>query len=69
MVHLGEIPDPGTGRKSENLDTAKQMIEILSILKQKTNGNLSADEARLLDSLLYELRMKLMSKSKVVRLQ
>ena len=68
MVHLGEIPDPGTGQTSENLDAAKQMIDILSVLKLKTNGNLSADEARLLDSLLYELRMKLMTKSKVIRL-
>ena len=68
MVHLGEIPDPGTGQTSENPDAAKQMIDILSVLKLKTNGNLSADEARLLDSLLYELRMKLMTKSKVIRL-
>jgi len=64
MVHLGEIPEPSTGQKSEDLEGARQMIDILSILKEKTEGNLSGEEAKLLDSLLYELRMKFMSKSK-----
>ena len=69
MVHLGEIADPVTGQKVANLDAAKQMIEILSILKEKTNGNLSADEVRLLDSLLYELQMNFVNKSKTVQLE
>ncbi|MFQ5928215.1 MAG: DUF1844 domain-containing protein [Acidobacteriota bacterium] len=66
MVHLGEIPEPTTGQRSENVDAARQMIDILSILKEKTKGNLSAEEAHLLDSLLYELRMKFLTKSKVI---
>ena len=64
MVHLGEIPEPTTGRKMENLEGAAQMIDILSILKEKTEGNLSTDESRLLEGLLYELRMKFLSKTK-----
>ena len=64
MVHLGEIPDPSTGKPEDNLDGAQQMIEILSILRQKTKGNLVPEETRLLDSLLYELRMKFMAKQK-----
>ena len=64
MVHLGEIPEPNTGKKSEDLEGARQMIEILSILKEKTEGNLTGEEAKLLENLLYELRMNFMSKSK-----
>ncbi len=64
MVHLGEIPEPNTGQISEDLEGARQMIDILSILKEKTEGNLSGEEARLLENLLYELRMKFLSKSK-----
>lgn len=66
MVHLGEIPEPTTGQRSENVDAARQMIDILSILKEKTKGNLSAEETHLLDGLLYELRMKFLTKSKVI---
>ena len=68
MVHLGEIPEPTTGHRSENLEGARQMIDLLTILMEKTEGNLSAEEARLLENLLYELRMKFMDKSKVVKL-
>jgi len=68
MVHLGEIPEPTTGQKMENLEGASQMIEILSILKEKTEGNLSTDESRLLEGLLYELRMKFLSKTKAINL-
>ena len=66
MAHLGEVPDPATGSTTENLAAAKQMIHILSILQEKTKGNLEPDEDRLLDHLLYELRMKYLSKTKSV---
>jgi len=68
MAHLGEVPDPATGTTTENLVAAKQMIDILSILQEKTKGNLESDEERLLDNLLYELRMKFLSKTKIVTL-
>ncbi len=68
MAHLGEVPDPATGSTTENLAAAKQMIDILSILQEKTKGNLEPDEDRLLENLLYELRMKYHSKTKVVSL-
>ena len=67
MVHLGEIPEPTTGQKLENLEAASQMIDILGILKEKTEGNLLSKESQLLESLLYELRMKFLSKSNVVQ--
>lgn len=68
MVHLGEIPEPTTGQRSENLEGARQMIDLLTILMEKTEGNLSAEEVHLLENLLYELRMKFLDKSKAVEL-
>jgi hypothetical protein len=58
-VHFGDLPDPATGNTSPpNLDGASQMIEILSLLEQKTRGNLSAEERQVLEQVLYELRMR-----------
>ena len=56
-----------TGQQNEDLQAARQSIDILTILKEKTKGNLTFEEQRLLDQLLYELRMKFLSKSKVIR--
>lgn len=58
MYHFGDFPDPVTKKAERNLEAAKQTIDILGILKDKTKGNLSEDEERLLESLLYELRMR-----------
>jgi hypothetical protein len=58
-VHFGDIADPGTGEKVEpNLVGAAQMIELIALLQEKTKGNLSEPEAKLVDDLLYELRMR-----------
>jgi hypothetical protein len=58
-VHFGDLADPSTGEPSEpNLAGAAQMIEIIALLQEKTKGNLSEPEARLVDDLLYELRMR-----------
>lgn len=58
-VHFGDLADPATGRQSEpNIEGARQMIEILGILQQKTKGNLDQDEATILERVLYELRMR-----------
>jgi len=58
MYHFGDFPDPVTKKAERNLEAAKQTIDILGILQDKTKGNLSDDEERLLESLLYELRMR-----------
>ncbi len=58
-IHLGDLPDPLSGARAEpNLEGAAQMIEILSLLEQKTRGNLTAEEREVLTQLLYELRMR-----------
>ncbi len=58
MYHFGDFPDPVTKKAERNLEAAKQTIDILGILQDKTKGNLNDEEERLLESLLYELRMR-----------
>lgn len=62
LVQLGEVPDPATGGVGEDLALAKHSIDILSMLREKTEGRLDAEENRLLEGLLYELRMKFVMK-------
>jgi hypothetical protein len=58
QVGLGSIPNPQTRQSEQNLPAAKQLIDILGLLKDKTKGNLSPDEQALLDSALFNLRMQ-----------
>jgi hypothetical protein len=58
-VHFGDVPDPVTGQTSQaNLPAAQQMIDILSLLEEKTRGNLTAEERQFLEQILYELRLR-----------
>ena len=58
-VHFGDIADPNTGNTSApNLPAAAQMIELIALLQEKTKGNLIEPEAKLVDDLLYELRVR-----------
>jgi hypothetical protein len=65
LYHMGFAADPETGRPGErNLPLARQNIEILELIERKTRGNLDADEARLLEGLLYEVRMRFVEASR-----
>ena len=57
LVHLGIIEDPATGQSAKNLPMAKQTIDILSMLEEKTKGNLDKDEEDILRNILYDLRI------------
>lgn len=57
LLHLGAIEDPNTGQTEKDLPMAKQTIDILSMLEEKTAGNLTKDEENLLKSILYDLRI------------
>ena len=58
-VHFGDLPDPASGEKGDpDLLAAAQLIDILSMLQTKTTGNLEPAEAKLLDDLLYDLRLR-----------
>jgi hypothetical protein len=58
MLHLGEAPDPLTREKKVDLALARNTIDVLGVLKDKTKGNLDDEETKLLDTLLYDLRQK-----------
>jgi hypothetical protein len=58
LVHLGTAPDPSSGKTGVDLVQAKQVIDLLDVLKAKTAGNLTAGESQILDDLLFDLRMR-----------
>ena len=64
QVHLGLIPNPVSGKPEKNLGLAKQTIDILAVLQEKTKGNLAKEEDRLLEGILYDLRMKFVELNK-----
>jgi hypothetical protein len=68
LVFLGEVPNPVTNTIQQELEGARHTIDLLQMLQDKTRGNLSPEEDRLLESILYELRMKFMSKTKRIKL-
>ena len=57
LVQLGMMEDPMTGQKTKNLPLAKQTIDVISMLEEKTRGNLNADEAAMIKNILYDLRI------------
>ena len=58
LVHLGELPDPVTNEKGANLQLAQQTIGVIELLKEKTKGNLTEEEVKLIDTVLYDIRLK-----------
>ncbi len=64
LAHLGEIPSPIDNRVAVDLGAARQVIDILGILKDKTKGNLDQSELTLLDSMLYDLRLKYVERAR-----
>lgn len=64
LLHLGEAPHPETGNVEKNLALARQTIDLIAMLEEKTKGNLTGDEERLLAQILYDLRMRFVEVSK-----
>ena len=58
-MQLGEIPNPMTGQREENLPFARYTMEVLQILRDKTKGNLEADEEQYLNTMIMNLEQKL----------
>ncbi len=63
LVALGDMPHPATKRQAVNLEHARYLVDLLGVIEEKTRGNLSADEERLLKDTLYQLRMRYLAKS------
>ncbi len=64
FVHLGDAPSPDGAARTPNLVLARQTIDLLEILSDKTKGNLTGQEERLLEHVLYELRMRFVEVAK-----
>jgi Domain of unknown function (DUF1844) len=64
LMHLGEAPHPGSDETVKDLEMAKHTIDILSMLEQKTKGNLNASEAQLMENLLFDLRLRYVEAAK-----
>ena len=62
LFHLGEISDPATGEKNQDLVLVKHTIDTLQLLEEKTKGNLTDDEQDLLKNALYDLKMRYVAK-------
>ena len=64
FVYLGMVEHPATGKREVDLDAAKESIDMLGMLRQKTKGNLTSEEENLFENLLAELRMQFVSLSR-----
>jgi len=63
LLYLGEIPHPGTGQPTLDLEGARIQIDMLDLLRVKSRGNLTPQEEGLLESVLYQLRMRYVARS------
>lgn len=64
LVHLGDAEDPSTGRRERDLPMARQTIDLLGLLQDKTRGNLDGREERVLEQALIDLRLRFVEVSK-----
>ena len=67
LFQLGLAPDPVTGKREKDLTAAKQTIDILGILLDKTKGNLTSEEAHLLNDCVHDLRMAYLKVSQTIK--
>jgi len=58
LIQLGEIEDPFTQKQSKNLPIAKQTIDLIGMLREKTKGNLTLEEEKFVEQILFDLRMR-----------
>jgi hypothetical protein len=64
LVHLGDYPDPATGKSETDLPLAKQTIDLIALLEEKTRGNLTKDEENLIRHILYDLRLRYVQRTR-----
>lgn len=64
LIHLGDAPNPETGAASVNLVLARQSLELLDLLRQKTRGNLTVEEEQLFTTLLTDLRLRFVQRER-----
>jgi len=64
LIHLGESAHPEEGKREKNLVLARQSLDLLSLLREKTRGNLTAEEERFFENLLADLRFRFIEASR-----
>ncbi len=64
LFHMGDIPDPETGKKTVDLSLSKHAIDTISMLQEKTTGNLTEEENKFTESVLADLRWRFVKASK-----
>ncbi len=64
LVNLGEAADPETGERVLDLEQAREAIDLLSLLRVKTEGNRTEQESRLLEEMLYDLQLRFVRAAK-----
>lgn len=64
LMFLGAVAEPASGKTERNVAEASAIIDVIEMLAAKTKGNLSEDEARLIDDVLYDLRMRYVRESR-----
>ena len=64
MIALGKLANPATGKSEKNLNAARLFIDMLAMLERKTQGNLNADETKLLRTTITDLRIMFVEESK-----
>lgn len=67
LLYLGAMPEPRSGQRIVSLETARQQIDLLAMLEEKTQGNLTQEEADQLAGLLYQLRSRYIAVSAAMR--
>ena len=63
LIHLGEMKDPSRPASELNLPAAREVIDLLAVLLEKTKGNLTHEEQHLLETLLFKLRIDFSEKA------
>ncbi len=58
LMHLGEMANPLSGKVETDIPVAKQLIDIIGVLRDKTRGNLDSGEEKLMEEVLFDLRMR-----------
>ncbi|MET0405356.1 MAG: DUF1844 domain-containing protein [Cystobacter sp.] len=64
LIHLGVAPNPETGKAERDLVLARQSLDLLGMLQEKTRGNLTAEEKQLFENLLADLRLRFVEANK-----
>jgi hypothetical protein len=68
LVQLGLVEEPGSNERHENLGLAKRNIDLLDLLKDRTKGNLEAEEEKFLIGVLDQLKLAYLQKAEILKM-